>query len=48
VKLKKNLYTCCEQVGRRGKDYEMKQGEKHPVFLFSFAYLMTLLIPRIA
>jgi hypothetical protein len=21
----KTLYTCCEQVGRRGKDYEKKQ-----------------------
>jgi hypothetical protein len=21
----KTLYTCCEQVGRRGKDYETKQ-----------------------
>jgi hypothetical protein len=20
----KTLYTCCEQIGRRGKDYEMK------------------------
>jgi hypothetical protein len=21
----KTLYTCCEQVGRRGKDYEAKR-----------------------
>jgi hypothetical protein len=24
---KNNLYTCCEQVGRRGKDYETKRNE---------------------
>jgi hypothetical protein len=24
----KTLYTCCEQVGRREKDYEKKRKEK--------------------
>jgi hypothetical protein len=23
----KTLYTCCEQVGRRGKDWETKRNE---------------------
>jgi hypothetical protein len=29
----KTLYTCCEQVGRGGKDYETKQGISVAIFL---------------
>jgi hypothetical protein len=27
-----NLDTCCEQVGRRGKDCEMKRNETKPKY----------------
>jgi hypothetical protein len=30
----KTLYTYCEQVGRRGKDYETKRKERHFIALW--------------
>jgi hypothetical protein len=27
----KTLYTCCEQAGRRGKDYETKRNGHHTI-----------------
>jgi hypothetical protein len=28
----KTLYTCCEQVGRRGKDYETKRNDNLQIY----------------
>jgi hypothetical protein len=38
VKLKKEVYTYCEQVGRRGKDYETKRIRKYTVICTAVRY----------
>jgi hypothetical protein len=35
-----NLDTCCEQVGRRGKDYETKQCLTLAVWLLTFSSIL--------